>query len=112
MALDPILLRDIDLLHAEVCAALADPTRIALLYTLRDSALTVTQLAHSLELPQASVSHHLKILRERGMVLATRKGANVYYSISNPKILQALDLLRSVLSEHLQKRGALAVAIA
>ncbi len=112
MALDPVLLRDIDLLHAEVCAALADPKRIALLYAMRDGSLTVNQLAQALELPQASVSHHLKILRERGMVLATRKGTNVYYSVSNPKILQALDLLRSVLSEHLQQRGALAVAFA
>ncbi len=112
MALDAKLLHDIDLLHAEICAALADPKRIALLYALRDRPVTVTELARSLALPQAGVSHHLKILRERGMVLATRKGMNVYYSISNPKILEALDLLREVLSEYLQQRSALASAIA
>ncbi len=111
MALTPQLLKEIDLLHAEVCGALADPKRIALLYAMRDGEVTVTQLGEALNLPQATVSRHLKILRERGMVIARREGMNVYYSVSNKKILRALDLLREVLSEHLAQRGALAEAI-
>ncbi len=111
MALTPQLLKEIDLLHAEVCGALADPKRIALLYAMREGEVTVTQLAEALNLPQATVSRHLKILRDRGMVIARREGMNVYYSVSNKKILRALDLLREVLSEHLAQRGALAEAI-
>ncbi len=111
MGLNPQLLREIDLLHAEVCAALADPKRIALLYAMREGEVTVTQLSEALELPQATVSRHLKILRERGMVNARREGLNVFYSVSNKKSLRALDLLREVLSEHLAERGALADAI-
>ena len=111
MGLNAQLLREIDLLHAEVCAALADPKRIALLYAMREGEVTVTQLGEALELPQATVSRHLKILRERGMVNARREGLNVFYSVSNKKILRALDLLREVLSEHLAERGALADAI-
>ncbi len=111
MSLTPQLLREIDLLHAEVCGALADPKRIALLYVLRDGESTVTQLATALELPQATVSRHLKVLRERGMVIARREGMNVYYSVANKKILRALDLLREVLSEQLAQRGALAEAL-
>jgi DNA-binding transcriptional ArsR family regulator len=111
MSLNPKLLREIDLLHAEVCAALADPKRIALLYALREGSLTVNQLAAATNAPQATVSRHLKILRERGMVLARREGMNVYYSVSNKKILRALDLLREVLNEHLTQHGALAEAI-
>ncbi len=111
MALTPELLHEIDLLHAEVCGALADPKRIALLYAMRDGETTVTQLAEALNLPQATVSRHLKVLRDRGMVIARREGMNVYYSVSNKKILRALDLLREVLSEHLAQRGALAEAI-
>jgi ArsR family transcriptional regulator len=112
MALNPQLLREIDQLHAEICGGLADPKRIALLYALREGATTVNQLADMLNLPQATVSRHLKILRERGMVLARRDGMNVYYSVANDKILRALDLLREVLSEHLAQRGALAKALA
>ncbi len=111
MGLNPQLLREIDLLHAEVCAALADPKRIALLYAMRDGEVTVTELAEALGLAQATVSRHLKILRERGMVTARREGMNVFYSVSNKKILRALDLLREVLSEHLAEHGALADAL-
>ncbi len=111
MSLNPQLLREIDLLHAEVCAGLADPKRIALLYAMRDGEVTVSQLAESIKAPQATVSRHLKVLRECGMVIARRDGMNVFYSVSNKKILRALDLLREVLSEHLARRGALAEAI-
>ncbi len=111
MALNPQLLHEIDLLHAEVCGALADPKRIALLYAMREGPSTVGELAEALHVPQATVSRHLKILRERGMVTPRREGMNVYYSVSNKKILRALDLLREVLSEHLAERGALAQAI-
>jgi DNA-binding transcriptional ArsR family regulator len=111
MNLNPQLLHEIDQLHAEICGALADPKRIAMLYALREGATTVNQLAEDLDLPQTTVSRHLKILRERGMVIPRREGMNVFYTVSNEKILRALDLLREVLSEHLAQRGALAEAI-
>lgn len=109
--LNPQLLQEIDQLHAEICGALADPKRIALLYAMREGSTTVNQLAEALNLPQATVSRHLKVLRERGMVIARRDGMNVFYSVANEKTLRALDLLREVLSDHLTQRGALAEAI-
>lgn len=95
------LLKEIDMLHASLCEALADPKRIAILYTLRDGAMTVNQLSEMIELPQATTSRHLKILRERRLVQARREGMNVYYTLSNLKVLDALDLLREVLNENL-----------
>ena len=64
------LLQEIDGLHANICEALADPKRIAMLYALREGAMTVNQLAEMLDLPQATASRHLKILRERRLVQA------------------------------------------
>ncbi len=106
------LLHEIDELHAQLCDALADPKRIALLYALRDEAATVNHLAEMLGLPQATVSRHLKVLRERWLVDARRDGMNVYYTVHNEKILQALDLLRQVLNENLTRSATLAQAIA
>lgn len=111
MPLNPELLKQIDLLHAGICGALADPKRIAMLYAMRESESTVTDLAQELNLPQATVSRHLKVLRERGMVVGRREGMNVYYSVTSKKVLRALDLLREVLSEHLDQRAELADAI-
>lgn len=110
--MNPQLLREIDELHAQLCSGLADPKRIALLYALREGATTVNQLADTLELPQATVSRHLKILRERNLVTARRDGMNVYYSLTNEKVLDALDLLRQVLNENLNRSATLARAIA
>jgi DNA-binding transcriptional ArsR family regulator len=111
-AMNPQLLHEIDALHAQLCDGLADPKRIALLYALRDGETTVNQLAETLGLPQATVSRHLKILRERNLVNARRDGMNVHYSLANEKILDALDLLRQVLNDNLNRSATLARAIA
>lgn len=106
------LLHEIDQMHAQLCEALADPKRIALLYALREGATTVNQLAELLETPQATVSRHLKILRERNLVTARREGMNVYYTVTNEKVLDALDILRSILNDNLNRSAKLARAIA
>ncbi len=105
------LLHEIDMLHASICEALADPKRIAILYTLRDGAMTVNQMAEALDLPQATMSRHLKILRERRLLQARREGMNVYYTLTNHKVLDALDLLREVLNENLVFDALLAQAL-
>jgi ArsR family transcriptional regulator len=98
-------------LHAQICQALADPTRIMLLYTLVDGAKNVGELAGELKLSQPNVSRHLKVLRERGMVNATREGANVVYSLADKRVIKALDLMREVLGDHLAQRAQLAGAL-
>jgi ArsR family transcriptional regulator len=110
--MDKKLLKEINHLHAEVCGGLSDPKRIAILYALSDGAKNVMELADILETPQPTISRHLKILRERGMVIAERKGAHILYTLGDKRIIKALDLLREVLADHLSKRSALADAIA
>jgi ArsR family transcriptional regulator len=95
-------------LHAHVCSGLADTNRILLLYTLNESPRNVTELAELLNVPQPTVSRHLKILRERGMVSAHRDGQAVIYQVSDSRIIQALDLLRAVMTDNLRNQAALA----
>jgi DNA-binding transcriptional ArsR family regulator len=97
-------------LHAQICQALADPTRIMLLYTLVESSKNVGELAEELGLSQPNVSRHLKVLRERGMATATREGANVVYSLADKRVIKALDLMREVLADQLAQRAQLAEA--
>ncbi|MER3514105.1 MAG: transcriptional regulator [Chloroflexota bacterium] len=92
---------EIRMLHAQVCQALADPTRILLLY----------QLAAALGTSQPTVSRHLKVLRERGMARAERLGTTVMYSLTDVRVIQALDLMRAVLEDTLAQRGALATIL-
>jgi ArsR family transcriptional regulator len=99
-------------LHAEICGGLADPSRIMILYELSSNPRNVTELTAALKMTQPMVSRHLKVLRDRGMVIAERQGAVVLYTLADKRLIQALDLLRAVLRDGLTKRAALAVAIA
>jgi DNA-binding transcriptional ArsR family regulator len=100
--------QEVNLLHAQVCQSLADPKRILLLYALAEGPRRVTDLAEALGVPQPTVSHHLKILRDRGLVLADREGTAVYHSLADPRVLQALDLLRAMLADLLAQQADLA----
>jgi DNA-binding transcriptional ArsR family regulator len=103
---------EITQLHAEICAGLADPNRILLLYELSQSPRNVTELATNLKMPQPLVSRHLKVLRERGMVIPNRKGTVVQYTLADDRLIQALDLLRAVMRDGLTKRAELVEAFA
>ncbi|HEX9387615.1 MAG TPA: metalloregulator ArsR/SmtB family transcription factor [Anaerolineales bacterium] len=103
---------EITQLHAEICAGLADPNRILILYELSQSSRNVTELATNLNMPQPLVSRHLKVLRERGMVIPHRKGTVIEYTLADDRLIQALDLLRAVMRDGLTKRAELIEALA
>ncbi len=87
-------------LHAQICKGLADPKRLMILNALRDGARSVNDICEELDLPQANVSQHLAILRDRGLVETERDGQRIFYSVSSEKIIQAMDLLREVMQEQ------------
>ena len=103
----PTLGEEVNRLHAEVCAAMADPRRIMLLYALSGAPRNVTDLAEAVGIAQPAASRHLKLLRERGMVRAVRHGQSIEYALADVRLLQALDLLRAVLRDRINYRASL-----
>lgn len=103
--------REITQLHAEVCQGIADPKRILILHELSEGKKNVSQLAEALGMGQATVSRHLKVLRDRAMVMTEREGVYIYYSLADRRIIHALGLLREVLASILDGRKELARAI-
>ncbi|MBI3363092.1 MAG: winged helix-turn-helix transcriptional regulator [Chloroflexi bacterium] len=101
------LRREVHQLHAEICQALSDPTRILILYELRDGPKNVGDLAETLEATQPTISRHLKVLRERRLVLAERDGTSVFYRLADQRVIKALDLLRAMLAQSIEERQAL-----
>jgi ArsR family transcriptional regulator len=101
------LVQEITQLHADFCSALADSTRLILLYALADGARNVTELTQELGQPQPTISRHLKNLRDRGLVIATRQGMMVQYSLADKRVIDALDILRSIMRDSIQKRASL-----
>lgn len=107
----PSLEDEINLLHSQLCAALADPKRILILYALQSGPHKVTDLAEQLKMPQPTASRHLKMLRERGLVSPKREGTAMYYSLTDARVIEALDLLRTVLADRLQTQATLAETV-
>jgi ArsR family transcriptional regulator len=95
-------------LHANVCSGLADPNRILIIYSLADGSRNVSEIGAIVDLPQPTVSRHLKILRERGIVRSDRDGQTINYHLTDKRIIQALDLLRASLADMLKDQAALA----
>jgi DNA-binding transcriptional ArsR family regulator len=106
-SLSPSLSQEVTQLHADICSALADPTRILLLYALAERPRTVNELAAEANISQPTASRHLKLLRERGLVSASRQGMNVEYSLVDTRLVEALDMLRSVLRDSIKRRANL-----
>ena len=103
----PTLHQEITQLEANFCAALSDPNRLLILYALNEKPLNVTELTNELGLSQPTMSRHLKVLRERGLVQTVRTGTVVTYHLSDPRLIQALDLLRNVMRERLTHQANL-----
>lgn len=97
----PTLKQEITQLEANFCAALSDPNRLLILYALSDSPRNVTDLCNELGLNQPTASRHLKILRERGLVNTVRSGTTVTYHLGDARLIQALDLMRSIMRDRI-----------
>jgi len=108
---DRTLIEEVNLLHAQMCQGLADPTRILILYLLAENPRHVMELAEMSGASQPTVSRHLKVLRDRGLVTATREGNTIRYTLRDPRVIQALDLLRAVMADVLSEQAGLAEAI-
>jgi DNA-binding transcriptional ArsR family regulator len=70
-------------LAVEVFAMLADATRIRIILALRDTELSVNQLADTVNKSQAAVSQHLAKLRLGRIVTTRREGTRVFYRLAN-----------------------------
>src|SRR5262249_42216945 len=81
---------------ADILRALGDTTRLGVLQALLEGPLHVNDLMEKLKVEQSLLSHHLKVLREAGLVTATRDGKAVRYQVA-PEIAgvrenQCIDL--------------------
>lgn len=83
---------------AVLLQTLGDPTRLRIITALETACVSVGAIVEATQLPQPTVSHHLRILRDRGLVYGERRGAYVYYCLTTDHLRVALDALRPLTS--------------
>lgn len=94
--------------HAEMCKVLSNPIRLMILNALREKELSVAALADELEEALGTVSAHLLMMKRQRVLASRKQGNQVFYSLANPKMLRAFDLIREILREQMQREGQLA----
>src|SRR4030065_2525723 len=98
--INTVLVSEVHQPHSQRCEGLADPTRILILYSLAESPRNVGDLAEALGTPQPTISRHLRLLRERGMVHAERIGPAVRYSLADHRLGGGPALLWAAVAEQ------------
>ncbi len=81
---------------AAVARALGDPKRLCVLESLADGEASVGELASRVSCQVPNMSQHLAVLRSAGLVATRRDGNTVYYSLTDPRVIEAYQLLQAI----------------
>jgi len=74
--------------------AIAHPMRIAIIDLLHDSQkLSVTEIYNSLGIEQAAASHHLNILKNKGVLVSKRVGKKIFYSLRSVTLTEIIECI-------------------
>lgn len=84
---EDVLAEDIAYALAELFKTMGDPTRIKILYALKDRELCVCDLSELLGMSSSAISHQLRVLRNTKLVKFRREGRSVYYSLDDDHVL-------------------------
>jgi DNA-binding transcriptional ArsR family regulator len=81
-------------LAASKLRAISHPMRIAIIDLLANGKkLSVTEIYESLDIEQATASHHLNILKSKGLLLSRREGKKIYYSLKNLTLSDIIECI-------------------
>ena len=83
-----------------VFKALGDPTRRAILDRLREGDLNAGEIASAFEIGKASISHHLNLLKQAGLVKSRRQGQQQIYTLHTTVFQEALQWLMTFFKEQ------------
>lgn len=92
-------------LESRLFALLGQPTRLKLLYMLRDGEKCVCEITPRMKEDQSVISRHLIKLRDMGLLEWRKEGVSVYYSISEPRVFRLLDHADEILREIMMKQA-------
>jgi DNA-binding transcriptional ArsR family regulator len=85
--------------------ALSDPTRREILHLLAQGDLTAGEIADRFTITKPSISHHLGLLKQAGLVLDERRGQNIVYSLNTTVFQDVLGWVMNVLGDRDKETG-------
>ena len=92
---------------AKVMKALGHPTRSFLALTLAEGSRCVCELTELIDADISTVSKHLAVLREAGLVYSEKIGLQVHYHLTSPCVLEFYSCVESVVRHEVNQKAAL-----
>ncbi len=90
--------------RARIMKALGHPTRLFMVHQLRDRERCVCELTEMVGADMSTVSKHLAILKGAGIVQDEKRGAQVYYSLRCPCVLEFFDCIESMMKSTAERQ--------
>ena len=88
--------KDVYMKNAVMYKVMANAKRLEILNTIRDREATVNELSEVLGTRKSNTSQHLAYLRYLGLVTTRRQGKNIFYKISDPKIVEPCKIFKDI----------------
>jgi len=98
-------------MQCEICKALGNPMRLAIVDRLNQDETAAGRLLAVLGTSKANLSKHMTLLIHAGIVESRRNGRQIFYRLSDPEIHKACSIMRSILYRRLKQGEKLASAI-
>jgi len=95
-------------LHADFCKVMSSPKRLIIIDMLGKRPMNVGEIAQSLGTQPATVSQHLRLLRDKNFVIARKEGQTVYYSLAQPRMMDVCHMVREAMIENFKSGSKLA----
>ncbi|MFW6003106.1 MAG: ArsR/SmtB family transcription factor [Halanaeroarchaeum sp.] len=88
--------------HADYCRICANANRLKILDLLKSGeAYTVSEIEDATGIAQSTLSQHLKVMRDQGMLEREKAGVRNYYSIADQRIVGGLETIQSIVDEKI-----------
>jgi len=98
-------------LQCEICKSLGHPIRLQIVDRLNKGEAAASDLIAVLDISKGSLSKHMSLLLNGGIVESRREGKRIFYRLTDPEIHKACAIMRSILYRRLKQGGRLALAI-
>lgn len=90
--------------QAELCKVFSNANRLMILEVLTEGdEFTVSEIEETVEIPQPTISQHLKIMRDQDVVDRRKEGVRSYYSIADQRIEEGMETMREVLLDRIEE---------
>ena len=97
-------MKNIFKLQADICKIFSNDKRLEIINLLKHKEISNQEIMRETGLSKVSISKHMNVLKSKGVIVSRREGQQLFYSIANPKIIQACTLMREVLVDQHRER--------